>query len=178
MNFESQNVTGVSTGSKPVWLKNHTRKWNVNYDHLQFCALGVYKQEESQINAVLFSTDNIELFDLREHGYTRHQLDRSEIIMWDQNEIVPDDAPIWIYYPEAKNVGQPGPGHFIWQSYVDVIIMGCLSFNKDFAQHFISTTFEWNKSIFKNDRLTSEYLRRLTQYSAEQVDEILILITE
>ena len=173
MNTESQNITGKSLSSQPVILQGYSRSWSVVYDDLQFCALGVYEKRSSQINVVLFEVENLQVFDQREHGYTRIELDRSLLIAWNKNEKIPESGKIWIYLPFDEKLGKASEKHFIWQSYVDVILMGCLSVDQKFAQEFMKTTTGYAPEFSKDDRKESAYLKALKTYQPEAVDRIL-----
>ena len=173
INTESQNITGQTFSSQPVILQGYSRSWSVVYDDLQFCALGVYHNKSSHINVALFEVENLQVFDLREHGYTRVELDPALLTAWNENEKIPDNGKIWIYLPFKEKLGKASEKHFIWQSYVDVILMGCLSVGQKFAQEFMKTTTEYNKEFLKNDRNESAYLKALKTHQPEAVDQIL-----
>lgn len=52
------------------------------------------------------------------------------------------DAKVWVYLP--KGGGDGANRHFpIMQSYVDIILRGCLSFGDEFALNFLESTFGW-----------------------------------
>ncbi len=172
INVESQNITGKSLSSIPVILKNYKRSWSVTYDDLEFCAIGVYPHDSGHINVVLFEAEDLKVFDSREHGYNRVELDRSLLSPWKAFDSIPSDGKIWIYLPFSEKFGKPSSQHFIWQSYVDVILMGCLSTDTDFAKEFIKTTTGWDQKFFKNDRKDSAYLKALKIYSSESIDQL------
>lgn len=176
INFESQNITGRSFSSIPVVISEYARSWSVVYDELQFCALGVYPDKTQKMNAVLFEIESIEVFDKREHGYTRHELDGSLLKTWNEKDQIPEDGKIWIYRPFEEKFGKASEKYFIWQSYVDVILMGCLSIDEQFAYEFIKTTQGWDLNFLNNDRKESKYIRALKNYNSEKVDELLKLI--
>lgn len=173
INRESQNITGKSLSSMPVVLKNFSRSWTVVYDDLQFCALGVYEKKGSNINVVLFEVEDLKVFDQREHGYNRYELDRSLLNAWIPGDQIPESGKIWIYLPFTEKFGAASDRHFIWQSYVDVILMGCLSVDHKFAEEFIKTTDGWSPLFFKDDRKESAYLKALKIYQPEVIDHVL-----
>ena len=173
INTESQNITGRTLSSQPVILQGYSRSWSVIYDDLQFCALGIYQNKSSQINVVLFEVENLQVFDQREHGYTRVELDRNLLKVWNQNEKIPATGKIWIYLPYEEKFGKPSEKHFIWQSYIDVILMGCLSVDDKFAQEFMKTTTGYRPEFLKEDRRDSAYLKALKTYNPETVEQIL-----
>lgn len=173
INFESQNITGKSHWSMPIILNNHSRSWSVVYDDLQFCALGVYPEPGRNINAVLFEIESLEVFDQREHGYKRHEIDPKDLNTWFEKDQIPKDGKIWIYFPFNEKLGQASDKYFIWQSYVDVILMGCLSIDQKFAQQFIQSTTGWDLKYLNNDRQVSKYIRALNVYDSLAIDEIM-----
>ncbi len=178
INFESQNITGKSFSSRPIILNQFSRSWTVVYDELQFCALGVYPDEKKSMNAVLFDVENIELFDQREHGYSRHEVDPRLLQPWKNNCDIPNDGKIWIYLPFKEKFGKASERYFIWQSYLDVIFMGCLSIDENFAKEFIKTTAGWDLNFLNNDRSESKYIRSLKYYDSEMVDRLIEAIKE
>lgn len=173
INFESQNITGKSFSSIPIILEDHSRSWSVVYDDLQFCALGVYPEKGQRINAVLFEIADIDVFDRREHGYSRHELDGALLKTWNLNDKIPVDGKVWIYFPFKEKRGCASEKYFIWQSYLDVIFMGCLSIDQKFAQEFIKTTSGWDFRYLNNDRQESKYIRALRHYNSQQIDELM-----
>lgn len=176
INFESQNITGKSYWSIPVILNEFSRSWTVVYDDLQFCALGVYPDKAKSVNAVLFEIENIDLFDQREHGYSRHEVDRRLLRPWRDSDHIPEEGKVWIYLPFKEKYGKASEKYFIWQSYLDVIFMGCLSIDEKFAHEFINTTAEWDMKFLNDDRKESKYIRALKHYDSHKVDELLKLI--
>lgn len=175
MNSESQNITASSFNSQPVKLIGYKRSWSIVYDELNFCALGIKPDRHSTINAVLFSTDNIEAFDKREHGYKRIQIDNTQVLNFFDNKTALDKSVIWTYIAESYTQhGQPSQHHLIWQSYLDVIIMGCLEHGDQFTHHFFETTSLWSKDHFYNDRILSTYLPRLKNYNPQKIDQLLL----
>jgi hypothetical protein len=170
INFESQNITGKSHSSMPIVLHGYRRSWSVTYDDLQFCALGVYPDKSSKINAVLFEIEDLEVFDQREHGYSRFEIKPEQLSTWFSQDRIPTEHKIWIYLPFPEKIGSASEKHFIWQSYVDVILMGCLSIEENFALDFIQTTSGWDLKYLNNDRDISKYIRVLKKYDSQAID--------
>lgn len=175
INFESQNKTGRSFSSTPATLHGFKRSWSVTYDHIEFCALGVFENQNSKINVVIFETENLDAFDLREHGYTRVEIKNHQLAPWKNEYKIPGDGKIWMYLPISEKIGTPSDKHFIWQSYVDVILMGCVSIDLNFAYEFLKSTEGWNFNHIKDDRASSHYLKGLKNHDATVIDR---LITE
>jgi hypothetical protein len=93
---------------------------------------------------------------------------------------------VWVYVP--KDPIPPDTSHPILQSYVDIIMRGCLSIHDDFARSFINTTVGWtdtstttkdlerSKGHWVNDRTSPLYPRADAAYSYEHgpvIDELL-----
>lgn len=173
INVESQNITGKSLSSIPAILNGYSRSWTVTYDHLKFCALGVYENPAHKINVVIFEAEDLAVFDAREHGYTRIEISTSQLTAWDKSFPVPTDGKIWIYLPYAEKFGQASDRHYIWQSYVDVILMGCISISSSFAEEFMNSTQGWDLRFFNDDRKTSTYLTALKTYDVLAIDNVL-----
>lgn len=173
INGESQNVTGLAYNSIPIVLKDYVRSWSVLYDDLQFCALGVYPQTGSKVNGVLFQVDDLVEFDKREHGYHRIPMEASELETWFPQHKIPNDGLIWMYVPQDGKYGEASEQHYIWQSYVDVILMGCVAIDAAFAQMFIESTNNWILAHFKDDRAESAYIKRLKYHDPDAIDLLL-----
>jgi hypothetical protein len=88
------------------------------------------------------------------------------------------DVNVWIYMqkdPIAADASHPIP-----QSYVDIIIRGCLTISEEFAKTFVETTAGWNdesaEEHFVDDRDVPLYKRADTDYSnanAHKIDRLL-----
>ena len=106
------------------------------------------------INGVLYPIyDNIEKFDEREEGYFRLRLRNNQLkeLSWQK---LPDyDCKIYIYcLPEENQKQRPTFDLPILQSYVDVVINGCLEYGEEFAINFIKNTYGWSYA-WLNDRV-------------------------
>lgn len=108
----------------------------------------------------------------------------------DEEEFYEDDHPVFDEKPDEKHVKvwvymqkdpiEADPSHPIPQSYVDIIIRGCLTISEEFAQSFIETTAGWNTAEdelnWVDDREVPIYRRADSEYStknAEAIDNIL-----
>lgn len=126
------------------------------------------------INGVLYPVyENIEAFDEREEGYFRLRLRRDQIeaLSW-QNLPAGNDVEIYIYCLNPENQSQRATFQLpILQTYVDVVMNGCLEYGTKFAIEFIKSTEGWNK-WWLNDRTTP---RRpwLHQKGFKQIDRLL-----
>jgi len=152
-------------------------------------AMGIERTKDTKCSGVLIEVDDNELgyFDTREEGYDRIEIDLIHIWELDGNNdeknkeehIVLQRASIkrlcghesnssgsndienikvWVYVPK---VALPANKNYpIAQSYVDIIMRGCLDYSHNFVEHFISTTHGWwdqPKNNVKFNITKSEY---------------------
>lgn len=89
------------------------------------------------------------------------------------------DVNVWIYI--QKDPIPADPSHPIPQSYVDIIMRGCLTISEDFARSFIETTAGWNdehEDHWVDDRDVPIYKRADSDYSSANADMIDQLLDE
>lgn len=173
INSESRKRTGQSGIAVPVRVKGIQRQWNLVVPSAALTGVGAIAKEGSCCNGVIAPVSESELpkFDERElpHGYTR-VLIKSEDIKGLSRDQVPDGL-IWTYL--AQKPGAPSDANPITQSYIDVIISGCLDFNEKFAREFIESTSGWG-SPWVNDRSDPRYIRAMPQVLfANKIDSLL-----
>jgi hypothetical protein len=131
--------------------------------------MGVQWTEEGSCVGVLYPVTEEELgsFDAREIGYGREAIaienvELVEYLELDEHYDSPDhkyflkavaerrsDVQIWVYVPLLPS--PPDDDHPIVQTYVDVILQGCLDIHKDFAREFIEDTKGWNPQELLTD---------------------------
>ena len=132
-------------------------------------AMGIERVRNKKCSGVLIEVDTLELkhFDAREGGYDRVEIDLRHV--WGlvdeldgeahavlqqasykrtssqlKQEVDDSDVEtmkVWVYIPQTSlpaNRNYP-----IVQSYVDIIVRGCLEYNTDFVTHFLNTTHGW-----------------------------------
>jgi hypothetical protein len=134
-------------------------------------ALGVVPREGSVINGVFVSIppDVLASFDAREEGYTRMPLERRGVVPLGPQAVPEGD--LWIYVPVAPHL--PTAECPILQSYVDVVLTGCLEFGESFAVEFVRTTVAWEYAR-ENDRSSPRYRRALRDVPlAAVIDRVL-----
>jgi hypothetical protein len=75
----------------------------------------------------------------------------------DQEDL--DDLKVWAYIPKDGGAGADH-NYPIMQSYVDIILRGCLSISKDFALKFLESTHGWwhDQTIHNPDSEAPEYV--------------------
>ena len=144
------NVTAI-----PVMVENLQRMWaaridsrrGVNAQNLMgWTAVGVSIQEGTNCNGVLLpvNDDELQLFDKREKHYKRVHVHWSLISKFGGghfDEEMMETSNVWVYAQESTVLANryfPIP-----QSYVDVIMKGCLSISDEFCKTFIETTQGW-----------------------------------
>ncbi len=83
-------------------------------------------------------------------------MDRARVIGLDGKEA--PEVAIWTYLPNEP--GWPSRESPIVQSYVDVVLAGCLEVGESFAGEFVRTTTNWGYP-WVDDRSTPRYVRAM-----------------
>lgn len=157
-NFQKPNIAkltalGLEHTQGSIFVDNMGEEINDEY-FKTYTMNDIYSSGNGEtINGVLYPVyENIEEFDKREEGYFRLRLkiDQIESLSWQK---LPDyDCKIYIYCLNKQNQSQrPTCDLPILQTYVDIIINGCLEYGEIFAKEFIKTTYGWSK-WWLNDR--------------------------
>ncbi len=173
-----ERTTPKAGESLPVLVRGFERGWYARGSSLSpVTFLGVKINPDSQMNAVIYRLPILQdLFqtDRREGGYCRSPVASSQIKMLDRS-VVPL-GQIWIYTVPPSQISSPSPEFPIVQSYVDIVISGCLEIEEvfslpDFAKQCVETTKGWSTNWI-NDRL---YPRRpfIYQPKAGRIDRVL-----
>jgi hypothetical protein len=81
-----------------------------------------------------------------------------DAIVGEQEEVL-DDLKVWAYIPKDGGAGADH-NYPIMQSYVDIILRGCLSISKDFALKFLESTHGWwhDETIHSPESKVPEYV--------------------
>jgi cation transport regulator ChaC len=113
------------------------------------------------------SDKELALFDEREQGYDRVPLELSNveqvsflseahyeeddhsIFLQAKERNATDAVQIWVYVQREENPASAE--HPIVQTYVDIILRGCLSISEEFAQEFIASTKGWHPDELLED---------------------------
>lgn len=153
---DSRRRTGVGQAAQAVEIAGIERRWSVPVPDYGATAVGAHLNAESRCNGVVFIVDdaNLERFDAREQGYDRHRIDWAQVRALD-NQALPTEVPLWAYVGHSSET--PQPQRPIMQSYVDVILNGCLDYSDAFARRFVHTTGPWQHLI--DDRAAPQYPR-------------------
>lgn len=168
---DSRSRTGISGQAHPIEVKGIARKWSMHSPEWPATAVSAHDENNALSNGVYFKVDetNLERFDEREKGYRR------VAISWDQvkrlnDQSLPTQGTLWAYVGNER--GQPSLEKPIMQSYVDVILNGCLDYGQDFAVRFAETTHFWSHLV--DDRHQPQYPRPLrSQERIPHIDQII-----
>ena len=173
MNPDSRAKTNPGLADQdglPVVVRDVERIWSARTTS-GFTAMGVRIRKGADCTGVLLEVNKAELEDLdrRELSYVRVEvhldnvdqvpfLNEEEFYETEQAETLFEakenegNIRVWVYI--QKDPIPADSSHPILQSYVDVILSGCLSISEDFARSFIQTTKGWqpNEDSFVDDR--------------------------
>jgi hypothetical protein len=169
INADSRAVTGVSGRAVAARLRGWQRSWNVTATKLGMTALGITPASDAAMNGVVVqvSEGEIHRFDERERGYARREVFRSSCTSY-RGDGLPEGR-IWVYVPEQPR--EPTEECPIAQSYVDVVLSGCLDIDEAFAREFVRTTTNWHGCPF-DDRERPQYPRAIRDLPRERIAAI------
>lgn len=168
---DSRSRTGISGQAHPIEVTGISRRWSLHSPEWPATALSAHIHEAAQCNGVYFPVDdqNLALFDQREMGYDRVRVDWNQVKAV-SNAALPHSSTLWAYV--GKQTGEPLPEKPIMQSYLDVILNGCLDYGPQFAASFTLQTEQWKHLV--NDREHPMYPRPLkSQENLSHIDQII-----
>lgn len=159
---DSRSRTGVSSQAYAVDVSGIARRWSVPVPDYGATALGAHQNAQARCNGVVFAVDddNLARFDQRERGYDRLRIDWSQVENLGDIPL-PTHRPLWAYVGTRQD--DPIPERPILQTYLDVILNGCLAISPDFAERFIASTTPWQH--LRDDRQSPGYPRALSDHS-------------
>lgn len=168
---ESRSRTGVTGPALAVEVKGLERSWNVALEDADLSVVGIRRRPGRQAGGMLFpaAEDQLPLFDAREKEYQRIELSHQQINSLGNQPLPP--GHYWVYLPPEQSSPHP-----IAQSYLDVILHGCLQEGEAFAQHFLDFTHDWKERL--DDRQQPLYPRALKPQQQEwlpKIDQLLSL---
>lgn len=174
INKESRNKTEASGEAIPVVARGIRRGWMIHMVDHRATALSITKEENAICNGVVFplvTTNGLAKFDEREckAGYERIQIGLDAVPLGGASL---SEGTIWAY---VSNYAQtPSKDMPVIQSYVDVIVTGCLRIGKDFAKEFVRTTDGW-AGPWEDDRSAPRYVRPMARDASleTRIDELL-----
>lgn len=168
---KSRDKTGVSGDWFEVRLRGFKRFWT-DIPSFEESFLVLIKSKLSFCNGVLFELDDKSLkdFDKREREvcYKRVELNKDTIEFIEKKSQKIIDGKCWVYVWNTKRLSHKLP---TIQSYVDVILDGCLELGEKFATEFMKTTYDWPKII--DDRKNPQYSRALNKPLKKRIDSLL-----
>ncbi len=169
----SRDKTTSSGKAYSVRIKGIERSWSLVVKHLGATALGATPNNNSFCNGVIFEVTKKELkeFDKREFeaDYSRIKLDKKNITFLKRKTVI--NGHIYTYV--ANHPSKASKANPLIQSYIDVILTGCLEISKDFAKEFITTTKGWSKHWI-NDRLNPKYPRAMKKIKYKKTIDSLL----
>jgi len=156
---KSRAITAPTVADRktiPVTVKGVERTW-AKKSVRGYTSMGVRFQEGAECVGVLVPVNNKELeqFDEREIGYDRYELraeDISPLKFLDEaryeNTFLTNchmkPPHVWVYV--QKIMIPANPDFPIVQSYLDIILRGCLSISEEFTHEFMKSTKGWHPS--------------------------------
>lgn len=145
INSESRSDTAQTGEGLPCIVEGLKREWNFHgpFDSSSgLTAVGLIIDSNSSTNGVIAPLTEAELakFDEREKGYQRIEVDSKRIRFLRENPQITNS--VWTYVPENPQL--PDQSYPIAQTYVDLILIGCLNYGREFAKDFIKTTGAWS----------------------------------
>ncbi|WP_051207443.1 gamma-glutamylcyclotransferase family protein [Saccharospirillum impatiens] len=158
---DSRSRTGISGLAYAVEVSGIARRWSVPVPDYGATALGAHQDDQAHCNGVVFAVDedNLARFDQREQGYDRVRIDWRQVDNLSQTPL-PTHHTLWAYV--GTQADHPLPERPILQTYLDVILNGCLAISPDFAERFIDSTTPWQH--LHDDRQAPGYPRALADH--------------
>lgn len=184
----------------PVQVSGLQTIWSVRAEAAGWTPLGVSFQPKARAYGVLLSVegDDLEKLDERELGYCRTALELDKVrtipfldqklhycnnddpllrfLMSGQSKTLPN-VKLWVYVPE---IYLPSTAEFpIPQSYLDVILRGCMELSPQLAVEFLKhTNVVGENPGFVDDRSNHLYPRGDYEWSQQNADLVDSLIHE
>ncbi|KAJ3183077.1 hypothetical protein HDU87_007499 [Geranomyces variabilis] len=167
----------------PATVNGLQRSWSYPCPRNRYTAVGVTRVDgacSAKCNGVLIPLEDYEAdlrsLDARETHYSRALLQVSDIVLDDETAFDRQSAIVWVYElapPAAADTPpavatkchSPSPNIPIPQSYVDVILEGCLQYGASFAADFVLHTKGW-EGVWVNDRHADVSVRRYVRNTA------------
>lgn len=168
INAESRRRSLAYRSVHRARLLGYRRGWYTQVQTNGATGLGLVSDADAQCNGVLIELDKRELqnVDARELPYSYERVAIAPASVSTQSKNVDPGVPLWTYL--TPNIELPSDECPIIQSYVDVILSGCLAFDREFAREFVQTTSAWD-SPWLDDRARPRYPYALDQTELEPV---------
>jgi hypothetical protein len=169
INSYSRSQTGFSEQPLAVTVDGWRREWNIRAAGSCCTVVGMIRADTC-CNGVLVRVPAAQLacFDERETGYQRIPITSRQLRFLRTGTGI--KGPVWGYQPKRI---RHACGHYpVVQSYLDVILAGCLEFGDAFARQFLRTTHHWHHA-WLNDRPAPRYCRAQRQLPLARIDRLL-----
>jgi len=169
INSFSRAQTGFSEQPLAVTVRGWRREWNIRASGSRCTVVGMIRADGC-CNGVLVRVPASQLacFDQREAGYERVSIPAEQIDFHQPGDAV--DGPVWGYRPgQTRRACRHYP---VVQSYLDVILAGCLEYGEAFAREFLRTTHHWHHA-WLNDRPAPRYCRAQGLLPLARIDSLL-----
>lgn len=159
INATSRAASGRTGDSLFVEVSGLRRGWFARSVRQGTTPVGVVEREEARCTGVLVQVGEEELpaFDEREIVATGGAY-RRELVPPERIDGFEVGGSVWVYV--ANRIEYSVSEFPVCQSYIDVILAGCLEESEDFARRFIQTTTDW-EHCWINDRGAPRYVRPL-----------------
>lgn len=171
INVRSRGLTSATSSATPARMAGLRRGWFAPVMADRITYLAVQRTAGASCNGVIVNVDaaNLPSFDAREKSHKRISLNRSSVELVDGSVLAP--GVIWAY--ECLTIKAPTSANPIVQSYVDVVLDGCLAISEAFAREFIRSTAGW-RAPWINDRNHPRYPRHVPSAAGpERIDALL-----
>ncbi len=166
----SRAKTGETGQVWPVKITGFERHWSIMTTESGMSSVAVIPKKGAHCNGVLIEISEAEIpvFDLREQGYKRAQIDASQVSSYHDDAL--PNGTVWIYH--SDQITPPSTACPITLSYVDVILAGCVEQGERFTEDFLQHTKGWETPLL-NDRKTPRYPRVQPELNAAQLNALL-----
>lgn len=154
MNARSRAKTGDTGSAFPARVSGFRREWSYGQSKRSMTALGARQTGSAAdtLNAVIVTVAAASLpkFDEREQRYRRVLVPHASVKWLGGGAPPPKLAAedrVWVYVNEDP--AEPTEPLPIMQSYVDVVLEGCLKYGDEFARECVRTTHLWEDKAGK-----------------------------
>ena len=150
----------------------YRRSWNYRCIISKFTALGlekVTKKKAETVNGVLFpiQKNDLKYFDEREEGYNRIKIpyDKIESCCW--INIPTYECNIYTYVPKKENSCNPDHNYPYLQSYLDMCILGCLRYGKEFTEEDRLAIIQMEEEAQRKEKEFREFQSKRSKLSED-----------
>lgn len=152
----SRALTGHTGPALPARAGGLQRGWFAPVPADRITYLGIRRAAGATCNGVLFTIDQASLpaFDAREKSHQRIAVPRASVALLGAGAL--EAGAIWAYESVAPRLASDDIP--LVQSYIDVIVDGCLTYGSAFAHELIASTAGW-RAPWIDDRQHPRYPR-------------------